>query len=130
EQSIAPPAGEVPSEIDPTSVEGPIDSPPLADSLVTTAASAQDMESLGDALLESISRYYGLAVAEDGGQATCADLQAVYVEVEDRWITYSVQGKAAFRGRLPEELATRDERLYAGVQDVEREFNRSGCERP
>jgi hypothetical protein len=95
-----------------------------------SAVSVDDVERLGDDLLEAISRYYGRAVAVDGGQATCSDLQGAYVEVEDNWIAYNVQGRARFRGRLPDELATRDERLYAGVQDVEREFTRSGCERP
>ena len=93
-------------------------------------ASVADVERLGDDLLEAVSRYYGRAVAVDGGQATCSELQAAYVQVEDNWIAYNVQGRARFRGRLPDELATRDERLYAGVQDVEREFTRSGCERP
>ena len=100
-----------------------------ADSAVSPVSVA-DVERLGDDLLETISRYYGRAVAVDGGQATCSDLQAAYVQVEDNWIAYNVQGRARFRGRLPDELATRDERLYAGVQDVEREFTRSGCERP
>jgi hypothetical protein len=130
----APPQGggpvqATPSETGESAVEGPGDPPPVADSL-PSPVSADGIEQLGDALLESISRYYGRAVAVDGGQATCADLQAVYVEVEDSWIAYNVQGRARFRGRLPDELATRDERLYAGVQDVEREFTRSGCERP
>ena len=90
----------------------------------------QDLERLGDTLLEAVSRFYGLAVAVDGGTATCTQLAASYVEVEDLWIDYNVRGRARFRGRLPEELATRDERLYAGVQDVEREYTRSGCPRP
>ncbi len=127
----APGQEDAPVEDNPleTAVDEALDSPPPADSL-PSPVSAVEVEQLGDVLLESISRYYGLAVAVDEGQATCADLQAAYVEVEDRWITYNVQGRARFRGRLPEELATRDERLYAGVQDVEREFTRSGCERP
>ena len=100
-----------------------------ADSLPSPVSQAE-IERLGDDLLESVSRYYGLAVAVDRGQATCPDLQTAYVEVEDRWIEYNVQGRARFRGRLPDQLAVRDERLYAGVQDVEREFARSGCERP
>lgn len=118
-----------PSETGESAGEGPGDPPPAADSL-PPPVSADGIEQLGDVLLESISRYYGRAVAVDAGQATCADLQASYVEVEDSWIAYNVQGRARFRGRLPDELATRDERLYAGVQDVEREFTRSGCERP
>ncbi len=109
--------------------EGLGESAGIADS-TAASASAADLSRLGDDLLESVSRYYGRAVAEDAGQATCAELQAAYVEVEDLWIAYNVEGKARFRGRLPDELATRDERLYAGVQDVEREFTRSGCERP
>jgi hypothetical protein len=87
-------------------------------------------EALGDNLLEDISRYYGLAVALDQGRAACSELQAAYVAVEDDWIAYIVQGRALWTGRLPEDLTQRDERLYAGVQDVEREFSRSGCARP
>ena len=90
----------------------------------------QDLERLGDRLLESVSRYYGLAVARDDGRATCVQLQDAYVEVENRWMAYNVEGKARFRGRLPGALGARDERLYDGVRDVEREFGRSGCERP
>ncbi|MCK5482190.1 MAG: hypothetical protein KAJ13_00755, partial [Gemmatimonadetes bacterium] len=130
-------AGQVEAPVDDPPVqmgESALDDPPVesaaaADSL-TSPVSVDEVEQLGDDLLESISRYYGRAVAVDGGQATCADLQSAYVEVEDRWIAYNVQGRARFRGRLPEDLSTRDERLYAGVQDVEREFTRSGCERP
>jgi proteasome lid subunit RPN8/RPN11 len=103
--------------------------PAAADS-TQPEATIEDMERLGDTLLEAVSRFYGLAVAVDGGTATCTELAASYVEVEDLWIDYNVQGRARFRGRLPEELATRDERLYAGVQDVEREYTRSGCQRP
>lgn len=114
---------------DPSTTEDPGEAAAAVDSL-GPAATVDDIEALGDLLLESISRYYGLAVAEDGGQATCADLQASYVDVEERWIAYNVQGRARFRGRLPDAMATRDERLYEGVQDVEREFTRSGCERP
>jgi proteasome lid subunit RPN8/RPN11 len=123
------PVDDAPLETGESGVEEPFDSPPAADSS-PSSVSAVEMEQLGDALLESVSRYYGRAVAVDEGRATCADLQIAYVEVEDRWIAYNVQGRARFEGRLPEELATRDERLYAGVQDVEREFTRSGCERP
>ena len=139
---VVPVAG---ADATPGQAEVPVDDPPAeagesaaggagealaaADSLASPA-SIDDVEQLGDSLLEAISRYYGRAVAVDGGQATCSELQAAYVEVEDSWIAYNVQGRARFRGRLPEELGTRDERLYAGVQDVEREFTRSGCERP
>ena len=123
------PVDDPPAETGESAAGEPVESPAAADSLASPA-SVVDIEELGDGLLEAISRYYGRAVAVDGGQATCSDLQAAYVEVEDSWIAYNVQGRARFRGRLPDDLATRDERLYAGVQDVEREFTRSRCERP
>lgn len=123
------PGAEDPASIDGASTETaqPV---AAAGDTATEVATAGQIESLGESLLESVSRYYGLAVALDDGRATCADLQAAYIEVDDRWLAYNVQGKARFRGRLPDELAVRDERLYGGVQDVEREFTRSGCERP
>jgi len=48
----------------------------------------------------------------------------------DAWIDYSTRGRAPFGGRLPAQTVDRDERLYRGVQDVERQFSRSGCPRP
>ncbi len=92
--------------------------------------SLERLELLGEDLLASISRYYGLAVALDEGRIECAELQRAYVEVEDRWIDYSVQGRARWPGRLPDDLDARDARLYQGVRDVEQEFGRSGCPRP
>ena len=50
--------------------------------------------------------------------------------VEDGWIDYNTQYRARFAGALPADLVERDDRLYLGVQDVEREFERSGCPRP
>ena len=130
EQGAGGPDGGVPADAGEPPLDAREGTPPVAPDSTPDAATAQDLEELGDTLLEAVSSYYGRAVAADGGQATCAELQAVYVEVDDRWIAYNVQGKARFRGRLPNELATRDERLYRGVQDVEREFARSGCARP
>lgn len=123
------PADDPPAEAGDSETGEPGEGLAAVDSTVSPV-SAAEVEQLGDDLLEAVSRYYGRAVAVDGGQATCSELQAAYVQVEDNWIAYNVQGRARFRGRLPDELATRDERLYAGVQDVEREFTRSGCDRP
>jgi proteasome lid subunit RPN8/RPN11 len=109
---------------------GQTEAPVGAADSASAEATVAELDSLGESLVESISRYYGLAVALDDGRATCAELQAAYVEVDDRWIEYNVLGKARFAGRLPDDLSTRDERLYSGVQDVEVEFGRSGCPRP
>lgn len=88
------------------------------------------LEAMSDRVLEAISRFYGRDVARERGEIGCPQLQAAFLEVMDSWIDYSTRGKQAWQGRLPEELAERDERLYLGVQDVERLFAASGCPRP
>lgn len=88
------------------------------------------LEAMSDRVLEAISRYYGRDVARERGEIGCPELQAAFVEVMDSWIDYSTTGKQRWEGRLPEDLAERDERLYRGVQDVERLFGASGCPRP
>lgn len=103
---------------------GPI--PAVSDSSVTLA----ELENESREMLSTISRFYGRAVERDGGRATCADLQAAFVAVEDHWIRYSTEFKGRYEGALPEDMEARDARLYAGVQDTEREFDASGCPRP
>lgn len=100
-----------------------------ADSLAAGVTAAQ-IDSVGRDMLATISRFYGRAVAHDNGQATCDDLAAAYVDVENAWIRYNTEYKAEFTGPLPDELSARDTRLYAGVQDADREYVRSGCPRP
>ena len=98
--------------------------PPAA--MVTAA----QVDSAGRAMLATISRFYGQAVARDNGEATCEDLARAFVDVENAWISYNTGFRAEFEGPLPVDLAARDDRLYAGVQDTEREFDQSGCPRP
>ncbi|MCL7991408.1 MAG: hypothetical protein M8840_09720, partial [marine benthic group bacterium] len=64
------------------------------------------------------------------GEIECPDLQASFVEVMDSWIDYSTRGRADWQGRMPPDVEERDERLYLGVQDVERLFEGSSCPRP
>jgi len=52
------------------------------------------------------------------------------VTVEDAWIAYSAEGRTELGARLEGERLERDSRLLAGVQDVERLFEGSGCSRP
>ena len=94
------------------------------------AISLEELEALSDRVLEAISSYYGRDGAYSRGEIECAELQAAFVEVMDSWIDYSTRGKAGWEGRLPEDLVERDERLYLGVQDVERLLEASACPRP
>jgi proteasome lid subunit RPN8/RPN11 len=90
----------------------------------------EELMAMSDRVLEAISRFYGRDVARERGEIGCPELQVAFVEVMDSWIDYSARGKQAWQGRLPTNLAERDERLYRGVQDVERLFGASGCPRP
>jgi len=96
----------------------------------TPAAALKRFDRLSDALLSEISRYYGVVVALDDGRAGCTELGRAYVRVEDAWMAYSEKGKTPLKVRLDPERAARDGRLFAGVQDAERLFGESGCERP
>ncbi len=61
-------------------------------------------------------------------QADCGGLSQTLVAVEDAWTDYSV-GKRKMASLDPTHTA-RDQQLYAGVDSVERAFDRSGCQRP
>ena len=101
-----------------------------ADGEVAQPIDAESLERLSDAVLESISSFYGRIGAFDSEQIGCAELQSSFVEVMDSWIDYNTRGKAGWQGRLPADLEQRDERLYRGVQDVERLFEGTSCPRP
>jgi hypothetical protein len=92
--------------------------------------SIDSLRQMSDAVIESISSFYGRIGAFDSGEIGCEELQSTFVEVMDSWIDYSSSGKAGWEGRLPADLAERDDRLYRGVQDVERLFEDSSCPRP
>ncbi|MGD8496911.1 MAG: hypothetical protein PVF05_12050 [Gemmatimonadales bacterium] len=104
--------------------------PVAADSVTGVPVTAAQMDSVGRYMLSTISRFYGRAVAHDDGTASCEDLAAAYVDLENAWIRYNSQFKARFEGPMPDSIAARDERVYAGVQDADREYERSGCPRP
>lgn len=89
------------------------------------------------ALLDARSDTVELAVAAfnlRGGlfgrrQMSCADLARGLVQVDEAWLAYSEarrQGSPA----LDAARAERDNRLFAAVADVERRYQRTGCERP
>ncbi len=104
--------------------------PPAAAPAPAPAVSVAELKELSDEVLASISTYYGRDGAFSAGEIGCPELQSSFVEVMDSWIDYSTRGRAGWQGRLPPDLVDRDERLYLGVQDVERLFEASSCPRP
>lgn len=121
---------EEPVASEPAAGETPGETPAGADTAVSSGITAAQVDSAGEEMLQAISRFYGRAVARERDEATCEELAGAFIAVEDTWIRYNTEFKAEFEGLLPDRLAQRDERLYAGVQDAEREFEASGCPRP
>lgn len=64
----------------------------------------------------------------EANQTDCPGLGLALVAVEDAWMRYNV-GKRRV-GSLDGSRFTRDQQLYASVDSVERDFDRSGCTRP
>jgi hypothetical protein len=64
----------------------------------------------------------------DRQRLPCAGLAHALAGVEQRWAAYTAARGAI--GVLDAGRAARDQTLYAGVDGVERRFERSGCVRP
>jgi len=64
----------------------------------------------------------------EANQTDCPGLGLALVAMEDAWTRYNV-GKRKV-SNLDQSRFTRDARLYASVDSVERDFDRSGCTRP
>ncbi|HTH63360.1 MAG TPA: hypothetical protein VL563_01665 [Gemmatimonadales bacterium] len=64
----------------------------------------------------------------EANQTDCPGLGMALVAMEDAWTRYNV-GKRKLAS-LDGDRFTRDQRLYAAVDSVERDFDRSGCTRP
>src|SRR5215831_633798 len=64
----------------------------------------------------------------EANQTDCPGLGLALAEMEDAWTRYNI-GKRKV-SNLDQSRFTRDARLYASVDSVERDFDRSGCTRP
>jgi len=116
-----------------TPADGPTQAdvtPPAGAGTDVTGVTPAQIDSAGLETLGVISRFYGRAVALDDGQATCEELGEALIAVENAWLAYNADFKARFTAPLPAALAERDERLYAGMRDVERLYDESECPRP
>jgi hypothetical protein len=85
---------------------------------------------LGRDLEATIGRYREVAAMYALRRLQCAQLRDAYREVEAGWMGYSVERARKYRGGLPDDLARRDDSLYSGMQQVDRDFSASGCNRP
>jgi len=84
---------------------------------------------LSDTLSSAVQRYHDRATMFANRQIDCAALASGLVVIENLWINYNDERKtrmASFDARR----AVRDQGLYAGVDSVESQFERTRCQRP
>ncbi|HET7296131.1 MAG TPA: hypothetical protein VFI66_03270, partial [Gemmatimonadales bacterium] len=86
------------------------------------------LDVVADSLVESVRNFADRAGMFSRGQLPCAGLARGLSAVESRWIAYNTARRRA--GVLDAAHAARDQRLYAGVDSVERRFEQSACPRP
>ena len=78
-----------------------------------------------DSVTAAVRGYDALVQA---GRTGCDGLAQSLESMENTWMRYNV-GKKKAPGLNPDRF-TRDQQLYAAVDSVERDFDRSGCTRP
>ncbi len=84
---------------------------------------------LSDTLTSAVRNYHDRAALFANRQIDCAALARGYVAVSNLWINYNAERNtrmASFDSRR----AARDQGLYAGVDSVESQFEKSRCPRP
>jgi len=96
--------------------------------LVTAVASDSPLVAF-DRNADSVATLTGIYKARvQANQTGCPGLGLALVAVEDAWTRYNVGKRKA--GSLDGTRFLRDQQLYASVDTVERDFDRSGCTRP
>ncbi|MGH7531638.1 MAG: hypothetical protein ACREMN_14755, partial [Gemmatimonadales bacterium] len=85
---------------------------------------------LSDSLARAVRSYQERATLFASGRIDCAELWRSLVAVENVWNVYSTERRARLaRGSFDPRRAARDQTLYASVDGVETQFERSRCRR-
>ncbi len=84
---------------------------------------------LSDTLSAAVRNYHDRAALFANRQIDCAALARGLVTIENLWITYNTERTARIAS-FDARRAARDQGLYAGVDSVESQFERSRCPRP
>ncbi len=101
---------------------------PITDSRQPTTQSDSPLVAL-DRNADSVAALTDIYKARvQANQTGCPGLGLALVAVEDAWTRYNVGKRKA--GSLDGTRYLRDQQLYASVDTVERDFDRSGCTRP
>jgi hypothetical protein len=86
-------------------------------------------DALTDTLSRAVRNYHDRAAQFANRQIDCAALARGLVAIENLWITYNAERQVRIAS-VDAPRAARDQGLYAGVDSVESQFERSRCQRP
>jgi len=87
------------------------------------------LDVVADSVARALRGYQGQADLFAQRRLDCAGLARELAAVESRWLSYSAERRAV-RAALDPARAATERSLYAGVDSVERGFDRTGCPRP
>ena len=128
ERPVKPPAA-APKRQPPPHPPAPASAPPpRGDSAPALPAPAPRLDRLADSVAKAVRDFGDRAGLFDRRQLACDGLARGLLAVENRWVTYGTARRAS--GVPDRTHAARDQALYAGVDSVERRFEKSGCPRP
>ncbi len=103
--------------------------PPVDTVSVRSSAPAPDVVA-ATAVRQAVDAYQLRATLYANHQMTCADLAAGLTEVDARWLAYTLTSPAAVPGDTGAATPAGGGSMAADVQQVEDDFERSGCPRP
>ena len=84
---------------------------------------------LSDTLSSAVQRYHDRATLFANRQIDCAALASGLIVIENLWITYNAERRERIT-KFDARRAARDQGLYAAVDSVEGQFERTRCQRP
>src|SRR5207244_8950466 len=119
QRATAPP----PAEPAPATGPGPAPGAGIAPPAPPPPSQLAKLDLIGDSLTQVVRNFAERATLFGRGQLPCAGLARGLAAVESRWIAYNTARKSA--GVLDGAHAARDQRLYAGVDSVERRDRKS-----
>ena len=124
-QTSVPPRRSVPSPRQPAAK--PQANPPTPGPTASRPPGTR-LDQVADSLATAVRGFSDRAALFERRQLACDGLARGLLAVEARWQSYSTARRAS--GVLDPTHTVRDQTLYAGVDSVERRFEKSGCQRP
>jgi hypothetical protein len=88
------------------------------------------LDAFADSADGAMVYYHSLSAAFESGDMGCDELQAAYVEVDSRWVSYILNGVSRMDGDLDEQRASRHEELSQDARRIELSYEVTGCPVP